>query len=52
MAVDGSEQTSKEILTLTGHLGRNVRAVSACGRMLATGGEDAGIKVWNLQNMV
>ena len=44
--VNSDEQ--KEVTTLKGHIGRNVRALSTNGDLVATGGEDGSVKVWNL----
>ena len=48
----GSSDENREIINLRGHLGKNVRAVSAFRGFLATGGEDGGIKVWNLAKLL
>ena len=41
-------EESKEVTTLKGHLGKNVRALGICGNKIATGGEDGSVKVWHL----
>ena len=33
--------------TLKGHLGRNIRALATHEGLIATGGDDGAIKVWN-----
>ena len=48
--VNSDEQ--KEVTTLKGHIGRNVRALSTNGDLVATGGEDGGVKVWNLNQII
>ena len=45
-SVGNKEQ--KEVTTLKGHIGKNVRALSAHGDLIATGGEDGSVKVWHL----
>lgn len=42
----------KEVTTLKGHIGRNVRALSTNGDLVATGGEDGSVKVWNLNQII
>ena len=37
-----------EVVTLSGHLGRNVRALSTRDKTIATGGEDGAVKLWKL----
>ena len=48
----GVGDESRELVNLRGHLGKNVRGVSALGDFLATGGEDGGVKVWNLAKLL
>ena len=48
--VNNDEQ--KEVTTLKGHIGRNVRALSTKGDLVATGGEDGSVKVWNLNKII
>ena len=46
-------EENKEITTLRGHLGKNIRALStSLGNLIATGGEDGSVKLWNLKQIV
>jgi WD40 repeat protein len=38
--------------TLKGHMGRNIRALSCHDGLVATGGEDGAIKVWNVKDII
>ena len=38
--------------TLKGHMGRNIRALACHEGMIATGGEDGAIKVWNVAEII
>ena len=38
--------------TLKGHMGRNIRALACHYGMVATGGDDGAIKVWNVEEIV
>lgn len=44
--------THSELSTLKAHIGKNVRALSAAGDFLATGGEDASVKLWRLSQVL
>ena len=43
---------NRSIETLKGHLGRNIRALSSYEGLIATGGDDGGIKVWNAREIL
>ena len=38
--------------TLKGHMGRNIRALACHEGLIATGGDDGAIKVWNAADIV
>ncbi len=38
--------------TLKGHMGRNIRALACHNGMVATGGDDGAIKIWNVEEIV
>ena len=42
----------KEVTTLRGHIGKNVRALSTRGNLIATGGEDGSVKVWHSSQII
>jgi len=43
---------NRSIETLKGHMGRNIRALTCHQGLLATGGDDGGIKVWNVAEIL
>ena len=45
-------ETQKEVTTLKGHIGKNVRSLSTLGDLVATGGEDGSLKVWYLSKII
>lgn len=47
-----NSESQKEITTFKGHLGRNVRALSTLGDVIATGGEDGSVKIWHLSKII
>ena len=49
-SISANEQ--KEVTTLKGHIGKNVRALSTHGDLIATGGEDGSVKVWHLSQLI
>jgi len=42
-----SQTISKPIETMKGHSGKNIRALATHQGLIATGGDDGSIKVWN-----
>lgn len=43
---------NRSIETLKGHSGKNVRALACFEGMIATGGDDGAIKVWNAKEIL
>ena len=43
---------NRSIETLKGHMGRNVRALACSGGLIATGGDDGAIKVWDAADIL
>lgn len=47
-----SKVLNRSIETLKGHMGRNIRALSCHEGLIATGGDDGAIKVWNATDII
>jgi WD40 repeat protein len=43
---------NRSIETLKGHMGRNIRALTCHQGLVATGGDDGAIKVWNAVEII
>ena len=43
---------NRSIETLKGHMGRNIRALSCYQGLVATGGDDGAIKIWNASEII
>ena len=48
----GTQIVNKSIETLKGHSGKNIRAVDCFKGLVATGGDDGAIKIWNASAIV
>jgi WD40 repeat protein len=43
---------NKSIETLKGHQGRNIRALACMDGIIATGGDDGAVKIWNAREIL
>lgn len=49
---EGSMMQQKSRETLKGHQGKNVRALACMEGLIATGGDDGAVKVWNAEEIL
>ena len=43
---------NRSLETLKGHMGRSVRALACHSGLIATGGDDGAIKIWNAAEII